>query len=180
VSRGARFWGFRCSRVRGALHGIYLIPLNLASTGGQNLGYGLSMRCSYYPQSLAQIRRAIWEIGSWILGELTRRCCSSREPRPHRSDRCRPKLGFAVIWRSSRRLRGFGDFSLTLGRIQPLSGIKHLPAACSNLCCYETYCLEDRAIPRTFLATVPIRGLRVRSTPPHMVYKLRKELYGLK
>jgi hypothetical protein len=68
VSRGARFWGFRCSRVRGALHGIYLIPLNLASTGGQNLGYGLPMRCSYYPQSLAQIRRAIREIGSWIWG----------------------------------------------------------------------------------------------------------------
>jgi hypothetical protein len=38
-----------------------------------------------------------------------------------------------------------------------LSGIKHLPDACSNLSCYETYCRGDRAIPRTFLATVPIR-----------------------
>jgi hypothetical protein len=44
----------------------------------------------------------------------------------------------------------------SLGRNQPLSGIKHLPAACSNLSCYETYCCDDRAIPRTFLAAVPI------------------------
>jgi hypothetical protein len=56
MSKGARFWGFRCSRVRGVLGGISLIPLDLASFGGQNLGYGVSMRCSYYPQSLAQIR----------------------------------------------------------------------------------------------------------------------------
>jgi hypothetical protein len=66
--------------------------------------------------------------------------------------------GSTVVWRSSRSLRGFGDFSPTLGRIQPLSGIKHLPAACSILSCYETYWHEDRAFPRTFLATVPIRN----------------------
>jgi hypothetical protein len=40
----------------------------LASFGGQKLGYGLHMRCSYYPQSLAQIRGTIREIGSWIWG----------------------------------------------------------------------------------------------------------------
>jgi hypothetical protein len=68
-----------------------------------------------------------------------------------------PACGFAVVWRSSRNLHGFGDFSPTLGRIQPLSSIKHLPVACSNLSCYETYCREDRAIPRTFLATIPFR-----------------------
>jgi hypothetical protein len=67
-----------------------------------------------------------------------------------------PACGFAVVWRSIRSLHGFGDFSPMLGRIQPLSGIKHLPAACSILSCYETYCREDRAFPRTFLATVPI------------------------
>jgi hypothetical protein len=55
VSKGARFWGFFDS-------------LDLASFGGQKLGYGLPMRCSYYPQSLAQIRGAIREIGSWFWG----------------------------------------------------------------------------------------------------------------
>jgi hypothetical protein len=68
VSKGARFWGFRCSRVRGVLGRISLIPLDWASFGGQNLVYGVSMRCSYYPQSLAQISGAIREIGSLILG----------------------------------------------------------------------------------------------------------------
>jgi hypothetical protein len=33
------------------------------------------------------------------LEELTRGCCSSREPRPHRSDRCRPQLGFCLGYR---------------------------------------------------------------------------------
>jgi hypothetical protein len=50
------------------LAGFSSIPPDLASFGGQNLGYGVSMRCSYYPQSLAQIRGAIREIGSWIWG----------------------------------------------------------------------------------------------------------------
>jgi hypothetical protein len=45
-----------------------LIPLDLASFGGPNLGDEVPMRCSYYPQSLAQIRGAIQEIGSWIWG----------------------------------------------------------------------------------------------------------------
>jgi hypothetical protein len=68
MSKGARFWGFQCSRVRSVLGGISSIPLDLASFGGQNIGYGVPMRFSYYPQSLAQIRGAIWEIGSWIWG----------------------------------------------------------------------------------------------------------------
>jgi hypothetical protein len=40
--------GFQCSRVRGILGGISSIPLDLASFGGPNLGYGVPMRCSYY------------------------------------------------------------------------------------------------------------------------------------
>jgi hypothetical protein len=68
VSKGAQFWGFRCSRVRSVLGGISSIPLDLASFGGPNLGYGVPMRCSYYPQSLAQIHGAIREVGSWIWG----------------------------------------------------------------------------------------------------------------
>jgi hypothetical protein len=54
-----RFW---CSRVGGVLGGIFSIPLDLTSFGGIKLGYGLLMRCSYYPQSLVQVRGAIQEI----------------------------------------------------------------------------------------------------------------------
>jgi hypothetical protein len=68
VSKGSRFWGFRCSRVRGVLGGISSIPLDLVSFGGPDLGYGVPMRCSYYPQCLAQIRGAIRQIRSWIWG----------------------------------------------------------------------------------------------------------------
>jgi hypothetical protein len=57
-----------CSRVRGVLGGISSIPLDLTRFGGHKLSYGLLMRCSYYPQSLVQIRGAIREIGSWIWG----------------------------------------------------------------------------------------------------------------
>jgi hypothetical protein len=60
--------GFRCSRVRGVLGRISSIPFDLESFGGQYLGYGLLMRCSYYPQSLAQVRGAIREIKVWIWG----------------------------------------------------------------------------------------------------------------
>jgi hypothetical protein len=52
VSKGARFWGFPCSRVRGVLGGISLIPLVWTSFGGIKLGYGLLMRCSYCPKVL--------------------------------------------------------------------------------------------------------------------------------
>jgi hypothetical protein len=34
LSKGARFGGFWCSRVRGVLGGIFSIPLDLASFGG--------------------------------------------------------------------------------------------------------------------------------------------------
>jgi hypothetical protein len=61
-----RFWGFRRSRVRGVLGGISSIPIDLASFGRQNLGYGLLMRCSYYPQRLVQVGGAIREIEVWI------------------------------------------------------------------------------------------------------------------
>jgi hypothetical protein len=47
---------------------ISSIPLDLESFGGQNIGYGLPMRCSYYPQSLPQVRGAIWVIEVCIWG----------------------------------------------------------------------------------------------------------------
>jgi hypothetical protein len=50
------------------LVGFFSIPLVLPSFGGPNLGYGVPMRCSYYPQSLVQNRRAIRGIGGWIWG----------------------------------------------------------------------------------------------------------------
>jgi hypothetical protein len=66
VSRGARFLGFLLSKVRGILGGVSSIPLDLASFGGPNLGYGVPMRFFYYPQSLVRIRGENREIGSWI------------------------------------------------------------------------------------------------------------------
>jgi hypothetical protein len=68
VSKGARFWGFPSSRVRGVLGGISSIPPFRTSFGGIKLGYGLLMRCSYYPQSLVQVRGSIREIEVWIWG----------------------------------------------------------------------------------------------------------------
>jgi hypothetical protein len=68
VSKGARFWGFPSSRVRGVLCGISSIHPFWTSFGGIKLGYGLLMRCSYYPQSLVQVRGAIQEIEVFIWG----------------------------------------------------------------------------------------------------------------
>jgi hypothetical protein len=66
VSKGTQFWGFPSSRVRGVLGGISSIPPFWTSFGGIKPGYGLLMRCSYYPQSLVQVRGAIREIEVWI------------------------------------------------------------------------------------------------------------------
>jgi hypothetical protein len=91
MSKGAQFGGFRGSRVRGVLGGISSIPLDLASFGGPNIGYGVPMRCSYYPQILGGIYSIPLDLASfggpnpWSdsgdreldLGELTRGCCSS-------------------------------------------------------------------------------------------------------
>jgi hypothetical protein len=68
VSKGAQFWGFPSSSVRGVLGGISSIPPFWTSFGGIKLGYGLLMRCSYYPQSFVQVRGAIREIEVWIWG----------------------------------------------------------------------------------------------------------------
>jgi hypothetical protein len=68
VSKGARFCGFQRSRVSGALGGISSIPPLWTSFGWIKLGYGLLMRCSFYPQSLVQVRGAIREIEVWIWG----------------------------------------------------------------------------------------------------------------
>jgi hypothetical protein len=68
VCKGAQFWGFPSSRVRGVLGGISSIPPFWTSFGGIKLGYGLIMSNSYYPQSLVQVRGAIREIKVWIWG----------------------------------------------------------------------------------------------------------------
>jgi hypothetical protein len=78
VSKGSRLWGFLLSRVRGVLAGISSIPLGLASFGGPNLGYGVPMRRSYYPQSLVQIRGENQEIKVWIWWSWPAGCCSYR------------------------------------------------------------------------------------------------------
>jgi hypothetical protein len=66
MSKGARFRSFPSSRVRGVFGGISSIPPFWTSFGGIKLGYGLLMRCSYYPQSLVQVCGAIREIKVWI------------------------------------------------------------------------------------------------------------------
>jgi hypothetical protein len=68
MSKGARFWGFLSSSVRGVLGGTSSIPPFWTSFDGIKLGYGLLMRCSYYPQSLVQVRGAIQEIEVWMWG----------------------------------------------------------------------------------------------------------------
>jgi hypothetical protein len=81
VSKRAWFWGFLRFRVRDVLGGNPSIPLDLASIGGLNHGYGIPMRYSYYPQSLVRIRGANQEIGVWIWRSWPEGCCSSQEPR---------------------------------------------------------------------------------------------------
>jgi hypothetical protein len=78
----------RALQVRGVLGGISLIPLDLASFGGQNHGYELLMRCSYYPQSLVQGRGVIREIEVWIWRGWPAGAVHPELPRLHRSDRC--------------------------------------------------------------------------------------------
>jgi hypothetical protein len=88
VSKGAQYWGFWCSRLKGVLSGIASIPVDLASFSGPNLGYEVPMRCSYYPQSLAQIRGVIREIRSWVWGSWPAGVVHPELPRRDRSDRC--------------------------------------------------------------------------------------------
>jgi hypothetical protein len=104
VSQGARFWRFRCSRVRGVLGGISSFPLVWTSFGGIKLGYGLLMRCSNYPQSLVQVRGAIREIRLGFGGVDPRVLFIPRSPghtgltgASHRSDRCNPCWVFARV-----------------------------------------------------------------------------------
>jgi hypothetical protein len=110
VSKGTRFWGFRCSRVRGALGGISLIPLDLASFGGQNLGYGVPMRCSYYPKvlckSVERFRRSGVGFGGVdprVMFIPTSSGHTGLTGATHRSDRCGLLLSFARVnvWVSS-------------------------------------------------------------------------------
>jgi hypothetical protein len=53
------------------------------------------MRCSYYLQSLVQIRGAIREIGVWIWGSRPAGAVHPELLRLHQSDRCEPLVGFA-------------------------------------------------------------------------------------
>jgi hypothetical protein len=79
--------------------GISSIPLDLTRFGGHKLGYGVLMRCSYYPQSLVQIRGAIREIGVGFGGVDSRvlfiSSCPGLTGLCDRSDRYMPLVGFA-------------------------------------------------------------------------------------
>jgi hypothetical protein len=74
----------------------------LASFGGQYLGYGLLMRCFYYPQSLAQVHGAIqgsrfgfWGVDPRVLFIPSCPGLTGLTGVRDRSDRCRPLVGFA-------------------------------------------------------------------------------------
>jgi hypothetical protein len=60
------------------------------------------MRCSYYPQSLVEIRGAIWEIGSWFWGSCPVGAVHPELPdltgltgAAHQPDRCKGYVAFA-------------------------------------------------------------------------------------
>jgi hypothetical protein len=95
VSKGARFWGFLLSRVRGVLGGISSISLDLVSFSRPNHGYGMPMRYSYYPQSYANP----WsESGDRDLEELTRGLLFVSRAQVDRCDRCRPHCWVLLGW----------------------------------------------------------------------------------
>jgi hypothetical protein len=94
--------GCRCSRVRGVLGGISSIPPDLGSFGGQNRGYGLLMRCPYYPQGLVQVRGAIrgsrfgFEgVDPWVLFISSCPGYIGLTGALDRSGRCESHVGFA-------------------------------------------------------------------------------------
>jgi hypothetical protein len=93
VRKGARFWGFWCPRVWCVLGGSPSISLHSTSFGGPYLGYGVTMRCSYYPQSLVRIRGANREVGSWIWSSWPAGSVHPELPRHHRFDQC-----FWPVW----------------------------------------------------------------------------------
>jgi hypothetical protein len=79
-----------------------LIPLDLASFGGHKLGYGLPMRCSYYPKvlqkSVEQFGRSRFGFGGVDPRVLFIPSCPGLTGLTcvhDRSDRCRPLVGFA-------------------------------------------------------------------------------------
>jgi hypothetical protein len=59
VGEGARFWGFRCSRVRGVLGGISSIPLDLESFGDRNLSMD-------YPWGVPTIPKVLRKSVEWF------------------------------------------------------------------------------------------------------------------
>jgi hypothetical protein len=88
VSKGARFWDFLLSGVRGVLGGISLIPPDLASFGGPNLGYGVPMRCSYYPKVMCKFVERIERSRVGFGGVDLRAVVHPELPRRDWSDRC--------------------------------------------------------------------------------------------
>jgi hypothetical protein len=114
VSKGARFWGFPSSRVRGVLGGISSIPHFWTSFGGIKLGYGLLMSCSYYPKvlfkSVERFGRSRFRFGGVDPRLLFMPSCpgyTGLTGALDRSDRCNPWWVFC----SGERL---GEFAVVL------------------------------------------------------------------
>jgi hypothetical protein len=104
VSKGARFWGFPSSRVRGVLGGISSIPPFWTCFGGIKLGYGLLMRCSIIPKvlfkSVERFGRSKFGFGGVDPRVLFIPSCpgyTGLTGALDRSDRCKPWWVFARV-----------------------------------------------------------------------------------
>jgi hypothetical protein len=90
--------------VRGVFGGISLIPLFWTSFGGIKLGYGLLMRCSYYPKvlfkSVERFGRSRFGFGGVDPQVLFIPSCPGYTGLIgafERSDRCNPRWVFARV-----------------------------------------------------------------------------------
>jgi hypothetical protein len=88
VSKGARFWGFLRSRVRGVFGEISSFPLDLPSFGGPNHSYGMPMRYSYYPKVLCESVERIGRLEFGFGGVDSRVAVHPESPGLDRCDRC--------------------------------------------------------------------------------------------
>jgi hypothetical protein len=88
VGKGARFWGFPMFWERGVLGGNPSISLDSISFGWPNRSYGMTMRYSYYPQSLVLTMEEIRRSGFGFGGVDPQVVVHLELPRPDRSDRC--------------------------------------------------------------------------------------------
>jgi hypothetical protein len=100
VSKGARFWGFPSSRVRGVFGGISSIPPFWTSFGGIKLGYGLPIIPKVLFKSVERFGRSRFGFGGVDPRVLFIPSCpgyTGLTGALDRSDRCNPWWVFARV-----------------------------------------------------------------------------------